>query len=174
MGVIMQTFYWDCAKLENKAGDWWNFISSRIDSLVSAGFTAIWLPPANKAANLGGLSMGYDPYDYYDLGDIDQKGSVKTLFGSKTDLLKLIKTAHNKNIQVYADLVLNHNSGADEEESNPVLGQKRWTKFSPKSKKFPRSWQCFHPSPYETWDNGTSGDMPDLCHRDPLCIYRTS
>ena len=60
--------------------------------------------------------MGYDPYDYYDLGDIDQKGSVKTLFGSKTDLLKLIKTAHNKNIQVYADLVLNHNSGADEEE----------------------------------------------------------
>ena len=33
MGVIMQSFYWDSAKLENKEGEWWNFISSKIDSL---------------------------------------------------------------------------------------------------------------------------------------------
>ena len=25
-------------------------------------------------------SMGYDPYDYFDLGDFDQKGGVKTLY----------------------------------------------------------------------------------------------
>ena len=24
-------------------------------------------------------SMGYDPYDYFDLGDFDQKGGTKTL-----------------------------------------------------------------------------------------------
>jgi alpha-amylase len=168
MGVIMQTFYWDCAKLEDKAGEWWDYVSTKIPSLSSNGFTSLWLPPANKAANLGGLSMGYDPYDYYDLGDINQKGSVKTLFGSKSQLLKLIQAAHNKSMQVYADLVLNHNSGADEEELNPITNQKRWTKFTPKSKKFSRNWECFHPSPYETWDNGTFGDMPDLCHRNPL------
>jgi alpha-amylase len=167
MGVIMQSFYWDSPKLENKEGEWWNFINSKIPSLNSVGFTALWLPPANKAANLDGLSMGYDPYDYYDLGDIDQKGSVKTLFGSKTELLDLIKNAHDNNMQVYADLVINHNSGADAEEVNPITNLKRWTKFTPKSNKFPRNWKCFHPSPYETWDNGTFGDMPDLCHRDP-------
>jgi len=78
MGVIMQTFYWDCPKLETKEYAWWNYIKSKVLSLSTVGFTALWLPPANKAANINGASMGYDPYDYYDLGDIDQKGSVKT------------------------------------------------------------------------------------------------
>jgi alpha-amylase len=32
-------------------------------------------------------------------------------------------------------MVINHNSGADEEEVNPLDGQKRWTKFKPKSGK---------------------------------------
>ena len=51
----------------------------------------MWLPPANKAANWE--SMGYDPYDYYDLGEFDQKGGVPTCFGSKADLLDLIESA---------------------------------------------------------------------------------
>ena len=96
--------------------------------------------------------MGYDPYDYYDLGEFDQKGGVPTWFGSKADLLDLIESAHALGLQVYADLVFNHNSGADAQESNPIDGQSRWTKFTPKSGKFPRDWKCFHPSQYETWD----------------------
>src|ERR1700712_565147 len=103
MGVMLQTFYWDCPGLENQAFNWWNFISSKIPSISAAGFTALWLPPANKAAS--NTSMGYDPYDYYDLGDIDQKGSVKTWFGSKDELIILITKAHVNNLQVYADLV---------------------------------------------------------------------
>lgn len=49
----------------------------------AAGITALWLPPVSKSANLGGPSMGYDPYDYYDLGDFNQKGRVKTWFGNR-------------------------------------------------------------------------------------------
>jgi hypothetical protein len=30
--------------------------------------------------------MGYNPYDYFDLGDYDQKGGVKTYFGNKAEL----------------------------------------------------------------------------------------
>ncbi len=48
--------------------------------------------------------MGYDPYDYYDLGEIDRKGGKATWFGSKADLLDLIKTAHDHGMQVYADM----------------------------------------------------------------------
>src|SRR5205823_1388651 len=70
--------------------------------------------------------------------------------------------------QVYADLVFNHNSGGDAQELNPIDGRSRWTRFEPKSAKFPRDWKCFHPSRYETWDGATFGDMPDLCHRAPL------
>ncbi|HTF99552.1 MAG TPA: alpha-amylase domain-containing protein [Nitrospirota bacterium] len=167
MGVIMQAFYWDCPKAENKENQWWPVVEQSIPALRVAGFTALWLPPASKGANLNGPSMGYDPYDYYDLGDIDQKGSVKTWFGSRGDLDRLIKEAHASGMDVYADVVFNHNSGADAQETNPLDNSNRWTKFTPKSGKFPRDYTCFHPSPYEQWDNGVFGDMPDLCHRNP-------
>ena len=39
------------------------------------------------------LSMGYDPYDYFDLGDFDQKGGVKTLYGNRAELENLIAQA---------------------------------------------------------------------------------
>jgi alpha-amylase len=167
MGVLMQAFYWDCPKLEGKEFQWWDYVAGLVPSLSGNGFTALWLPPACKAANIGGMSMGYDPYDYYDLGDVDQKGSKETWFGSKDQLLTLIKTAHSQNLEVYADLVINHNNGGDSEEVNPIDGQKRWTKFVPGSGKFPRNWESFHPSYYESWDQMTFGDMPDLCHRNP-------
>ena len=70
-------------------------------------------------------------------------------------------------MQVYADVVFNHNSGGDESEPNPLDGQTRWTRFTPRSGRFVRDWQCFHPSPYETWDDMVFEDMPDLCHRNP-------
>jgi alpha-amylase len=166
MGVMLQAFYWDCPKVENREHQWWAYIKSKLPAITQAGFTALWLPPANKAA--GWKSMGYDPYDYYDLGEFDQKGGAPTWFGSKAELLDLIQSAHATGLQVYADLVFNHNSGGDAQELNPIDGQSRWTKFDPKSGKFPRDWRCFHPSQYETWDGGTFGDMPDLCHHTPL------
>ena len=89
------------------------FHQIQIAGIAQAGFTALWLPPANKAA--WWKSMGYDPYDYYDLGEFDQKGGVPTWFGSKAELLDLIESAHALGLQVYADLVFNHNSGADVE-----------------------------------------------------------
>src|SRR6266700_2648408 len=81
MGVMLQAFYWDCPKAENCEHRWWVFIKSKLPAIAQAGFTALWLPPANKAASW--KSMGYDPYDYYDLGEFDQKGGVPTWFGSK-------------------------------------------------------------------------------------------
>ncbi len=165
MGIMFQAFYWDCPALEFREHNWWAEVKNRIPSLQQAGFTALWLPPANKAASW--TSMGYDPYDYYDLGEFDQKGGVPTWFGAKADLLDLIQTAHANGLQVYADMVFNHNSGADGQERNPIDGGMRWTRFTPRSNKFPRDWACFHPSRYEQWDKETFGDMPDLCHRNP-------
>ncbi len=77
MGVIMQAFYWDCPRIEEKEYGWWNHVSAEVPALRDAGFTALWLPPASKAANIGGMSMGYDVYDYYDLGKYPQKAVRK-------------------------------------------------------------------------------------------------
>ena len=165
MGVMMQAFYWNCPDVEGKPFQWWTYLRGEVPKLAAAGFTALWLPPANKAAS--NTSMGYDPYDYYDLGEHDQKGSVATWFGLKADLLALIATAHDANMQVYADFVIDHCSGADEQETSPIDGVSRWTKFKPLSGEFLRDTNSFHPSRYETWDNGSFGGMPDLCHRNP-------
>ena len=167
MGVMLQAFYWDCPHIEKKEFKWWKHIEKQIPALAEVGFTSLWLPPVHKAANLGGPSMGYDPYDYYDLGEFDQKGGTPTWFGTRTELLSLIEAAHMHGLGVIADVVINHNSGADAQEVNPLTGQKRWTSFKPQSGKFPRDWECFHPSMYESWDEGAFGDMPDLSHRNP-------
>jgi len=167
MGVILQAFYWDCPKLENQEFNWWNYLKQNLKTIADAGFTALWLPPACKGANIGGMSMGYDPYDFYDLGDIDQKDSVKTWFGSRSELEDLVNEIHMHNMQVYADVVLNHTSGADEEEVNPLDGRSRWTKYNPGSGKFKRDWTCYHPSNFERMDDLVFEGMPDLCHRNP-------
>ena len=157
-GVLMQAFYWDVPS----GGTWWNTVSAKITSWNSVGISAIWLPPATKAQN-GSLSMGYDPFDYYDFGQFNQMGSIETRFGSTTELNSLITNAHNNNIQVYADVVLNHNSGGAS-EANPRTGGNTWTKFTPLSGKFPRTYNDFHPSSTHTNDEGAFGGFPDLCH----------
>ena len=167
MGVMLQAFYWDCPKLEGQEFNWWNLIKEKTKRIAGAGFTALWMPPACKAANIGGMSMGYDPYDFYDLGSIDQRGSVKTWFGSQQEFQELIHEAHLQGMQVYADMVLNHTNGADEEEINALDGHKRWTKYNPGSGKFVRDWRCYHPSNFERWDDMVFEGMPDLCHHNP-------
>ena len=167
MGVMLQTFFWDCPRVDGKEFQWWNYVREQIPALAKVGFTSLWLPPVHKAANLGGPSMGYDPYDYYDLGEFDQKGSIPTWFGTRAELEALIETARNHQLSLIADMVYNHNSGADAQEVNPITGQARWTLFNPKSGKFPRNWECFHPNKFESWDEMTFGDMPDLTHRNP-------
>jgi alpha-amylase len=167
MGVMMQAFYWDCPREDGREFQWWNYLKENVPNLAEIGFTALWLPPVHKAGNLNGPSMGYDPYDYYDLGDFDQKGSVETWFGSKSELLDLINTAHDYGFELIADMVINHNNGADAQELNPIINQNRWTLFNPASQQFPRNWECFHPNYYEKWDEGQFGDMPDLSHHNP-------
>src|SRR4051812_42996273 len=165
MGVMMQAFYWDCPSIEGKPFAWWKHIEAEVPRLAAAGFTALWPPPANKAAN--NISMGYDPYDFWDLGEFGQKGSVATWFGTRAELESLIEAAHGANMQIYADYVIDHCSGADAQEVSPVDGISRWTKFTPRSGKFPRDTHSFHPSRYETWDAMSFGGTPDLCHRNP-------
>ncbi len=168
MAVMMQAFYWDCPGAEGKGEQWWNFVAEKVEALSASGISALWLPPISKAASA--MSTGYDPYDYWDLGDYDQKGGTKTWYGNRAELEALIQKAHAHGIGLYADMVINHNSGGDEEEVNPLDGEKRWTKFNPKSGKFPRDWNCFHPSRYERVmvEGENYAGFPHLCHRNPV------
>jgi alpha-amylase len=157
-GILMQAFYWDVPS----GGTWWNTVKGKLTAWDNAGISAIWLPPSSKAQN-GAFSMGYDPFDYYDFGSYNQMGSTETRFGSLSELQSLISTSHSKNIQVYADIVINHNSGGAS-EYNPYTGGNTWTDFNPLSNKFFRSATDFHPNNVHGSDEGSFGGYPDLCH----------
>jgi alpha-amylase len=96
-------------------GSLWNKLAKEATKLSRLGITAVWIPPACKG-ELGKESRGYDIYDFYDLGEFNQKGSVRTKYGTKEELISMIETLHQNNIQVYADVVFNHLAGADETE----------------------------------------------------------
>ncbi|MCX7915514.1 MAG: alpha-amylase family glycosyl hydrolase, partial [Verrucomicrobiae bacterium] len=86
----------------------WREITEKIPELAEAGYSSLWLPPPTKGS--GGLSVGYDLFDRFDLGSKDQRGSVRTRYGTEAELLELVETAHRFGLRVYFDNVMNHNS----------------------------------------------------------------
>jgi alpha-amylase len=52
----------------------------------------------------------------YDLGEFDQKSSVRTKYGTRAEYLEAVKALQRAGLQVYADLVLNHRMGGDATE----------------------------------------------------------
>ncbi|MBS0658101.1 MAG: hypothetical protein JSR82_07630 [Verrucomicrobia bacterium] len=86
----------------------WREIADKMPELAEAGYTSLWLPPPTKGS--GGLSVGYDLWDRFDLGSKDQRGSVRTRYGTEADLLRLVEIAHRFGIRVYFDNIMNHNA----------------------------------------------------------------
>lgn len=105
-GVMMQYFHWYNAN----NGGLWNEARARATELRASGITSLWLPPAYKAHDGG---VGYAVYDMYDLGEFDQRGSVRTKYGTLAEYLDAIHALHAAGVHVYADTVLNHRMGGD-------------------------------------------------------------
>ena len=84
----------------------WTEIIEKIPELAEVGYTALWLPPPQKCS--GGLSVGYDLWDPFDLGGKDQRSTVRTRYGTEEELLRLIETAHRYGMRVYFDNIMNH------------------------------------------------------------------
>lgn len=110
-GTMIQYFHWYVPD----DGKFWKELQRNAPQLAELGITAAWIPPAHKGKD-GSRSSGYDLYDFYDLGEFNQKGSVRTKYGTKRDLKAAVKALKENRIQVYADIVLNHMGGADETE----------------------------------------------------------
>lgn len=157
-GVIMQYFHWYVPA----DGSLWTELAGRAGELAQSGFTAVWIPPCSKAA-AGPSDVGYAQYDLFDLGEFNQKGSVRTKYGTKAELIAALRALQQSGIQVYADVVFNHKDGADETEEvrvqevdwndrNRAIGEwetiKAWTKFTFKGRgktysKMKWHWWCF-------------------------------
>lgn len=106
-GVMMQYFEWN---LPND-GQLWKQLKEDAAHLQQKGITAVWIPPAYKASHQN--DQGYSAYDLYDLGEFDQKGTVRTKYGTRQELKEMIEELHRHQINVYLDAVMNHKAGAD-------------------------------------------------------------
>jgi hypothetical protein len=84
----------------------WRDLIDKMPELAEAGYTSLWLPPPTKAG--GGYSTGYDLFDPFDLGDKDQRGSIATRYGTKDELLRMVRMAHRFGLRVYFDNIMNH------------------------------------------------------------------
>lgn len=73
-------------------------IRSKLDYIQSLGITAIWMSPIFQSEWKDG---GYDITDFY---------RVDPRFGTNVDLVRLLKSAHEKGIKVMLDLVAGHTS----------------------------------------------------------------
>ncbi|MES0857770.1 alpha-amylase [Geobacillus sp. G4] len=106
-GTMMQYFEWYLPD----DGTLWTKVANEANNLSSLGITALWLPPAYKGTSRS--DVGYGVYDLYDLGEFNQKGTVRTKYGTKAQYLQAIQAAHAAGMQVYADVVFDHKGGAD-------------------------------------------------------------
>ncbi|HNW86099.1 MAG TPA: alpha-amylase [Candidatus Limiplasma sp.] len=107
---IFQFFEWNVPN----DGAHWERLRTEARSLAEMGVGAVWIPPCCKGAEQN--SVGYDVYDLFDLGEFDQKGTVRTKYGTRAQLEAAIAEAHRQGIRVIADAVLNHKAGADATE----------------------------------------------------------
>lgn len=109
--TMIQFFHW----YSDGNGVLFDEINHAAEYLKELGISAVWFPPAYKG-NGGGYSVGYDPYDLFDLGEFDQKGTIPTKYGTKQQYLAAIQNLKKNGIQTIVDIVLNHKAGGDEKE----------------------------------------------------------
>lgn len=92
----------------------WKRLEKIVPTLADLGIDTLWIPPACKG--FGWDSVGYDIYDLYDLGEFDQKGTVATKYGTKSELVSLSHVAQQFGIGLIFDTVISHKAGADDFE----------------------------------------------------------
>ncbi|MGB9811588.1 MAG: alpha-amylase family glycosyl hydrolase, partial [Dictyoglomus turgidum] len=81
---------------EDKVGDI-NGLIEKLDYFKNLNINALWLMPIFPSISY----HGYDVTDYYD---------IHPAYGTLEDFENLVKKAHEKNIKIILDLVINHTS----------------------------------------------------------------
>ena len=148
MGVLLQAFFRPgdkgvpCPADGDPGADWWwDHLAKQAHAIRKAGFTAVWLPPVWKGAS-GIQSIGYDPYDDYDLGAKDQRGTLPTRYGTREQLARCVAMLRANDLDVYVDLVEHHRGGGSGHEGKTfryVDAEGR-----PGGGRFPKDVTCFH------------------------------
>src|SRR6476660_3563669 len=73
----------------------WSTIEDRMADIFQVGYGQMWLPPPERADG-GSLSVGYDLFDRFDLG----QPRNETLYGTATSLKTTINAGHEASVKI--------------------------------------------------------------------------
>ena len=135
--VMFQCFYWDSYTDKGYGRTKWVDLNNGQATEIGKWFDLVWLPPMSKST--GGT--GYLPTNY---------SSLDSQWGTKTNLVTLIKTLHQNGAKVVADIVINHVAGSTGWCTFSELNFGSYGKFQPET-----SWIC---STDEMFSNPEAGD----------------
>ena len=105
-GIDGQPWRWDswaASGRERFQGGTLSGVASKLDYLSGLGVTTVWLSPVFRQR--GHLDT-YHGYGIQDFLDVDPR------FGTRADLVDLVRQAHDRGIRVLLDVIFNH-SGAN-------------------------------------------------------------
>lgn len=86
----------------------WRTMEDRAADAFMAGYGRVWTPPPSKGEN-GTASIGYNPFDRFDLGT----PTSRTRYGTRNEFVADLAEQHKAGVAVFIDLVVNHNSTSD-------------------------------------------------------------
>ena len=118
---------------------------TEFDYISALGVDAIWLSPVNRSPM---QDNGYDVSDYYDIDPV---------FGTMGDFAALIEAAHDRQLKVLMDLVINHTSSQHSwflesatSRENPKHNWYLWRDPGPNGG-LPNNWVSYFGGPAWTW-----------------------
>jgi len=167
MGVLLQGFY---KSPPNNAvpspadGDpsvpwWWDHLAAQANELRLVGFTAVWMPPVLKTSDGAAVgSDGYGPFDDYDIGSKQQKGSIPTRFGTREQLQRCVAILRANGLDTYLDMVEHQRIG----DTTPFVFRYPGANGTPDIGRFPKNPSNFVPQVPRDPDLGgpVADDLP--------------
>lgn len=120
-------------------------VTAKLDYIKEMGFTAIWLTPIFQ--NEPGGYHGYWISDFY---------KVDPHFGTLSDLKRLVKEAHKRDMKVILDFVVNHTGPHHPWLNDPT--KKDW---------FHEKKEIFNWTNQQEVENGWLFGLPDLAQENP-------
>jgi len=90
----------------------WEEIYRRLPEMGEFWYDSIWIPSPSKGPTGKGTkwgNVGYNLYDRFDVGGIPQRGSYATRYGDRGQLRQLVRNAHQIDLKINPDVLMNHN-----------------------------------------------------------------
>ncbi|MGW4471887.1 alpha-amylase family glycosyl hydrolase [Nonomuraea sp. NPDC004354] len=126
-------------------------VASRLDYLDELGVTALWIGPVWKQRPVAGVEGGpVEPDDYHGYA-VQDFLEVDPRFGTRADLVDLVRQAHERGIRIILDVLLNHSG----ETWDYDLGEEGSPRYVPRP-----PYREGPPYAFGTWRDGKGGRLP--------------